>query len=65
MAMGGGVGLRQRKVTPPSRMAASSAPASAEFQCQRTGAVGLGEVLLPEGDTEGGVGGAGEVGMAI
>jgi hypothetical protein len=35
MAIGGGVGRRQRNAIPPNTIALISAPASAEFQCKR------------------------------
>lgn len=63
MAMGGGVGLRQRKVNTPSRMALISAPASAEFQCQRTTLL-LGDVVAGVGDLAVG-GGLGAAVMVI
>jgi hypothetical protein len=59
MAMGGGAGLRHKKVMPPSTMAASSAPAIAEAQCQRTGAGWAGTLLVA------GAGGTGFVGMGV
>ena len=65
--MGGGVGMRHKKVIPPNRMALINAPANAEFQCQRTGE-DLGEVDFTAGfawDFAGGFAGGdeGEAGM--
>lgn len=63
MAMGAGVGTRHKKVIPPNRMALISAPANAEFQCQRT-REDLGEADFTDGVAGGFAGGdEGEVGM--
>jgi hypothetical protein len=63
MAIGAGVGLRHSKVMPPRMMAAISAPAIAEPQCQRTGAAL--DVELTAELAAGGVEGGGDVSIVL
>jgi hypothetical protein len=58
------LGMRHRKVMPPNRMALISAPARAEFQCQRTRADDRGDDEdAGDADLAGDVVGAGEEGV--